>query len=1259
MKPNTLINAARLAEKAGRTGLATSLYTRSAQGPTKQRAEALYRLANLGLQDGDPVDVQRMLEEAVALEPERAAWHYRLATVLEKQGDEDAALTHYRTAVGLEPSNAAWSQRLERLENSVRMAKAKADDERAKSLRKKGARWQELEILLNASTNFSNSPDWFLRLGDALEAMNRFSEAAEAFEKANALRPGHAENLAREGYCWQMAGMEERADSTFRHAQQSDRELHSKELGNGVFFECRGMWHEAASQFDRDCEKRPMDAELHFRAGRALERCYSWKKAASRYRQATLLSPAEARYHFRLGFACERMEDLSAAEDCYSYGIHLPAKTPPAKYWSYRLGVVLEAQNKLQAATEAYADSLEMPAAVQTRQSTGPEKANDRGDYELQLLENAKRLAQRSSDPQHILTVAGEFEQREMWQDAVECLQAAADRTQAFTSFIYYRLGVAYGHLKDYEASSNSFRMTRISVAPRGIDGTGYKKDVTLQRHFEYAEMMENLPLREDVIFYESFLGNQISCNPFAVFKNIMDDPMYTGYTHVWSVTPETQIPGWMNNLENVLFVQRGSHLNRRFLATAKYLVNNVTFPAYFIRRVGQKYLNTWHGTPMKTLGKDVGTGILEHRNVARNFLQATHIITPNEHTTNVLLDRYDVENLVTAKVAYTGYPRIDLTVDSDSARRADILALLDVAAGDGRKIVLYAPTWRGGADFKHFDTERLTADLQSLSELDCIVLFQGHHLSASLLPKDLPVHVVSDEINTNELLSVVDILITDYSSIMYDFFPTRRPIVCYTYDLDEYVAERGLYFTPSDLGLAEAHSADALMSAVADALLNPESYATSNELVDRFCAREDGTAAMRVKSFFLEDSSEWNIARPASTKQRFLFHHSMIPNGISSSLTNLLKSLDPETCDVTVVVPAAVIQNNDGCVGVLEGLPPYVKVIGDGGRQVVNIEEKWIIDYFNRWHILPSASQMALYMGAFKREYRRLLGDTEFDVIVEFEGYSRYWTSVLAAAKGSGKKVIHLHSDMEAERNIRFPYLRSVFDLYDYYDVLASVSPALSDVNRERVGSMIAGDPGKFVPITNQIDPEGVRLGSLEPLDEDLVPWFSTEVPTIVTMGRLSVEKDQAKLIRALASVLSDGFHANLVLLGDGPLRHDLEHLVAELGLSEHVCFAGQRKNPFAALRAAQCFVLSSNHEGQPMVLLESMMVDTPIVATDIPGSRHVLSENPECIVDNSVAGLAAGIIGVLEGKQKGALQFDAGRYWLATRDAFLAATR
>lgn len=86
-------------------------------------------------------------------------------------------------------------------------------------------------------------------------------------------------------------------------------------------------------------------------------------------------------------------------------------------------------------------------------------------------------------------------------------------------------------------------------------------------------------------------------------------------------------------------------------LASCEFLINNVSFPEYFIRKKGQRYLNTWHGTPIKFLGKDIKDEFLAHKNVARNFLHTTHLLSPNTHTTNILLDRYDISNIFSGEI--------------------------------------------------------------------------------------------------------------------------------------------------------------------------------------------------------------------------------------------------------------------------------------------------------------------------------------------------------------------------------------------------------------------------------------------------------------------------------------------------------------------------------------------------------------------------------------------------------------------------------
>ena len=136
-----------------------------------------------------------------------------------------------------------------------------------------------------------------------------------------------------------------------------------------------------------------------------------------------------------------------------------------------------------------------------------------------------------------------------------------------------------------------------------------------------------------------------MSCNPYAIFKFLLNDERFKDFTHIWVIESSDYIKREYWRLKNLICVKRGSDLYLRYLASAKYLINNTTFPYYFIRKEGQFYLNTWHGTAMKSLGKYIKTTFLEHSNTQRNFLQTTHIINPNAFMQKVLLEDYLASN--------------------------------------------------------------------------------------------------------------------------------------------------------------------------------------------------------------------------------------------------------------------------------------------------------------------------------------------------------------------------------------------------------------------------------------------------------------------------------------------------------------------------------------------------------------------------------------------------------------------------------------
>ena len=147
--------------------------------------------------------------------------------------------------------------------------------------------------------------------------------------------------------------------------------------------------------------------------------------------------------------------------------------------------------------------------------------------------------------------------------------------------------------------------------------------------------------------------------------------------------------------------------------------------------------------------------------------------------------------------------------------------------------------------------------------------------------------------------------------------------------------------------------------------------------------------------------------------------------------------------------------------------------------------------------------------------------------------------------------------------------------------------------------------------------------------------------VRTFVTAGRLSPEKNHALLIRAFDRVHQENPDTRLVILGAGPLMGSLDHLVAELGLRTAIQLAGHQSNPYGIMAQSDCFVLSSEYEGQPMVLLEALVLGLPVVTTRFASVADALPEGSGRVVDASAAALAEGMREFLRGEVS-AVPFD-----------------
>jgi len=363
-----------------------------------------------------------------------------------------------------------------------------------------------------------------------------------------------------------------------------------------------------------------------------------------------------------------------------------------------------------------------------------------------------------------------------------------------------------------------------------------------------FARQLDELPLQENLVLFESFLGKSYAGNPRYIYEALRE--MRPDLQCIWVYDGNQPIPGSPKR------VVRGSVEYYRLLAQAKYRVNNIKFAAHG-RKPETQYLQTWHGTPLKRLGYDIDVAGPEAdaRESFHDESRAwTLLLSENAYSSKVLRRAFRYEG----EVLEAGYPLTD-PLPAPAIDRSKLAAHLGLPCD--RRFILYAPTWRDhkqvGAWRFDFD---LHLDLKAVSEAlapDQVLLIKAHHLvTTGLHEQPLPHNVldVSYVDDITDLCVLADVLITDYSSVLFDYATTGRPILFYCYDLQQYAEQiRGFYLDiDHDLPGPIARSSQELIKLLADLPRVEAAYAERYaKFQECYCALNDGQAARRVVEAF------------------------------------------------------------------------------------------------------------------------------------------------------------------------------------------------------------------------------------------------------------------------------------------------------------------------------------------------------------------------------------------------------------------------
>ena len=417
---------------------------------------------------------------------------------------------------------------------------------------------------------------------------------------------------------------------------------------------------------------------------------------------------------------------------------------------------------------------------------------------------------------------------------------------------------------------------------------------------------------------------------------------------------------------------------------------------------------------------------------------------------------------------------------------------------------------------------------------------------------------------------------------------------------------------------------------------INKSKYIIHNTPLSDYFIKKDGQIVIdsynrdisidnMAKSIFFKT----HIFNPLENRKKsiLIYGGSFLPNGITVSFLNLMKLIDRDRYDITLVIDRDRIYSDAKNIEQFSRLDTNgIKIVEKKSELLMTLEEKWIYIKFNTYFDLASDEMWDIFYKIYQREFRRIFGDLQFDLIINFEGYSQYWTRVLGSITDT-PKVLYLHNDMLSEAKVKYPYLYANFKIYKNYDRLISVSKDSNSINQNSLDI----DKNRFEYVINPIDINSIIEKSKEP-----IPFIDKQLfensKVFINIARLSPEKGHIRLIKAFYRLTKVQKNIKLLILGQGALEDTLKELIETLSLQDKVFLLGYKSNPLNYLKLSDCFVLSSNHEGQGLVILEAMILNKYIISTDIEGPRELLSGGYGDLVNSSEDGLYSGMLRFLE---------------------------
>lgn len=777
-----------------------------------------------------------------------------------------------------------------------------------------------------------------------------------------------------------------------------------------------------------------------------------------------------------------------------------------------------------------------------------------------------------------------------------------------------------------------------------------------------YAWYREHLKIDSKMILLEALDGAHPTGNVAALVKELNDNPAFgvfklylSGRADVY----QTRLDYVKSlQLERVTVVISDTDEYYKILASAKYLITETSFSQIFIKRPEQVYFNTWHGTPLKTLGKKIKNDHAMLGNLQKNFFEADYLLYPNEFTMNCMVEDYMLKNFCKAEILLSGYPRNQ--VFHDKTRRDEVRK--ECGFTEDMQCIGFMPTWRGAMSNVNGvgQNEQLCAYFDELDRMlteKQTMFVKLHYMNAAGidLSKYTRIKPFPLEYDGYEFLNAMDVLVTDYSSVFFDYAITGQKVVLFTYDLEEYTRDRGFYLSLEELPFPKVQTLEELVKEIA----RPKEY-DDTAFLARFCPYETPgvTEALLRKVIFGEDSPLFE-KRPVpdnGKKNVLLYIGGFGKNELTAAAVKLLHAVDRTKYNYAVVFPMEDIRKRQSDIDVL---PPDVDY--HGFYQWRSATPSEFVDYM-AWKANGKVSYekiRPLMQKICARDRARMFGPCRLDGVVQFSGY--YDEVTAAFEQLPCKRSLHICRDMaevcKDKKNMDEAFYGDMYNCYDAVmaaseDVLESIGtlarkyhPKKKDASNPVVCHEIVDKAGVLLKASKELSMEGVSVNACRERFYDALE--NKQLKKFVSVGGFSKEKGYERLINAFERVHADAPDTCLFILGEtGAMFSELSEKLHGRSCENAVFLVKNMGNPYPLIKECDYYVSAAFYEGLGTNLADADILGLPCVATDVPGNHAFMRLAGGYLMENSEAGVEKALRDCLEGKVPAHLAIDYEQY-------------